>query len=775
MEMDIKTMEEKWSGEWKNTGFSRDHHGEIFSIDTPPPTISGDLHMGHAFSYTHQDIVARYMRMRGRNVLYPFGFDNNGLATERFVEKAIKSSLLSMKLEDALQKCSEKSTETIENMKVFFKRMGFTADFDNAYITYSKPVWKLAQTSFLELYRKGIAYRQDGMTVFCPTCRTAISQIEMVDRTLDSEFVYLRFTAEDGSYIDIATSRPEMIGACVALAVNPQDPRLKEMEGKKFSIPLYQGTVQVIGDEKVKMDKGTGAEMVCTFGDQEDFEIWRTHGLDLKIIVDSRGFLRENGPLEGLKVNEARKKAKELLKEAGFTLKTEKITHSVNTHERCDTPVEIGVSNQWYLRYLDLKEKLLEQGNKVKWFPPFMKVRYDNWVNGLKWDWCISRQRMLGIPIPMWYCKSCEENIPADPSELPVDPRTAAVKKCPKCGSNELEPEKDVMDTWFTSSLSPTILAGIYGLEPGSVMNARFQAHEIISTWAFTTIFRSYVHYGEIPWNHAVISGNVFDSKGEKMSKSKGNIVVPTDIVEKYGADSLRLWCISSSIHDDLPLREQELTRGRRTVIKLYNSMKLVSSLENGEWDGKIMMPFNRWILGEFSRTLAKVQDSYDRYDLAKARNEIDGLFWRLFCDNYLEMIKHYSLNGDSRTKGEIREVATRVGLGILKMYAPVAPFITEEAFHMLGMDGSVHQEKWPETKEFGDHDPEKFTSVLQAIEGIRAERSKLKSARENYTGFAVTMNRIPDPKEQEIISNTLRETGLKFVEGGNFSVQAFI
>ncbi|MCL4350958.1 MAG: class I tRNA ligase family protein, partial [Candidatus Thermoplasmatota archaeon] len=268
---------------------------------------------------------------------------------------------------------------------------------------------------------------------------------------------------------------------------------------------------------------------------------------------------------------------------------------------------------------------------------------------------------------------------------------------------------------------------------------------------------------------------NVFDSKGEKMSKSKGNIVVPTDIVEKYGADSLRLWCISSSIHDDLPLREQELTRGRRTVIKLYNSMKLVSSLENGEWDGKIMMPFNRWILGEFSRTLAKVQDSYDRYDLAKARNEIDGLFWRLFCDNYLEMIKHYSLNGDSRTKGEIREVATRVGLGILKMYAPVAPFITEEAFHMLGMDGSVHQEKWPEAKEFGDHDPEKFTSVLQAIEGIRAERSKLKSARENYTGFTITMNRIPDPKEQEIISNTLRETGLKFVEGGNFSVQAFI
>lgn len=774
MDMDIKGMEEKWAGTWKNRSFSRVHGKDIFSIDTPPPTISGDLHMGHAFSYSHQDIVARYMRMKGKNVLYPFGFDNNGLATERYVEKALKVNLMSMELGASLKICTDKSLETIENMIVFFKRMGFTADFDKSYITYSREVWKTVQESFLELYGRGNAYRQDGMTVWCPTCRTAISQIEMVDRTLGSEFVYLRFHSDD-SFIDIATTRPEMIGACVALAINPEDPRMKDLEGKEFHIPIYGGKVKLITDSRVKIDKGTGAEMICTFGDQEDYDVWKTHGLELKTIVDRKGIMRENGPLEGLRINEARKKIRELLKNEGFVLKTESIQHSVNVHERCDTPVEVSVSTQWYARYMDLKEKLIEQGRKVQWHPDFMRIRYENWVNGLKWDWCISRQRILGIPIPVWYCRSCNRIIPAEKSEIPVDPRFADKKACPHCGSGDVEPERDVMDTWFTSSLSPTIVNNIYGFDRDTTMNARFQAHEIISTWAFTTIYKSYIHYGKIPWNDAVISGNVFDSKGEKMSKSKGNVVLPTDIVEKYGADSLRLWCVSSSIHEDTPLREQELTRGRRTIIKIYNAIKLVSSMENGKWDGTVKLPFNRWILGEFSEALKKVETAYERYDLARARTEIDNLFWKHFCDNYLEMTKYYTQNGDDSVKGEIHAVAAKVAEGILRMYAPIIPFMAEEAHHMLGEDTSIHDQLWPVKDEPGKYDPGEFASAIQIIDGIRAERSKMKSSRTPYSGFNITCHEIPGKEVVDIIKNTLREHNLAFTEGEGIAVQAFI
>ena len=774
MDMDIKGVEEKWAGTWKNRSFSRVHGKDIFSIDTPPPTISGDLHMGHAFSYSHQDIVARYMRMKGKNVLYPFGFDNNGLATERYVEKALKVNLMSMELGASLKICTDKSLETIENMIVFFKRMGFTADFDKSYITYSREVWKTVQESFLELYGRGIAYRQDGMTVWCPTCRTAISQIEMVDRTLGSEFVYLRFHSDD-SFIDIATTRPEMIGACVALAINPEDPRMKDLEGKEFHIPIYGGKVKLITDSRVKIDKGTGAEMICTFGDQEDYDMWKTHGLELKTIVDRKGIMRENGPLEGLRINEARKKIRELLKNEGFVLKTESIQHSVNVHERCDTPVEVSVSTQWYARYMDLKEKLIEQGRKVQWHPDFMRIRYENWVNGLKWDWCISRQRILGIPIPVWYCRSCNRIIPAEKSEIPVDPRFTSKKACPHCGSGDVEPERDVMDTWFTSSLSPTIVNNIYGFKPDTTINARFQAHEIISTWAFTTIYKSYIHYGKIPWNDAVISGNVFDSKGEKMSKSKGNVVLPTDIVEKYGADSLRLWCVSSSIHEDTPLSEQELTRGMRTIIKIYNAIKLVSSMENGKWDGTVKLPFNRWILGEFSEALKKVETAYERYDLARARTEIDNLFWKHFCDNYLEMTKYYTQNGEDSVKGEIHAVAVKVAEGILRMYAPIIPFMTEEAHHMLGEDNSIHDQLWPEKDELGKYDPAEFASAIQIIDGIRAERSKMKSSRTPYSGFNIVCTEIPGKEVVDIIKNTLREHNLTFTGGKGIAVQAFI
>ncbi len=769
MDLDVEQMETKWEQIWKkepgHINFDNITGKRLFSIDTPPPTVSGSLHMGHAYSYPHQDIIARYKRMRGFRVFYPFGFDNNGLATERFVEKELKINTSKMELNDVLEACKRVSGEAIEKMKVFFRRAGMSADLDNAYTTYSKESWKIAQSMFLDLYSSGRAYREYGMTVKCTTCRTAISQIEMEDSQRETDFVYLKFQSEDGREIIIATTRPEMLSACVAIAVNPEDERIKEMQNVRFKIPLYGEEVPLISDSRVIKDKGTGAEMICTFGDQNDYEIWKEHNLQLKNIIDDHGRIHDGGILDGMKIDEARKKIKDVLKENGYEVKREKITHSVNTHERCGTPIEIGVSQQWYLKYLDLKDELIEQGRKIRWYPDFMRIRYENWITGLKWDWCISRQRFLGIPIPVFYCNSCNSVVIPPKERLPIDPRFENDLRCDKCDSTDLTPERDVLDTWFTSSISPTIAMNHANLKEHYPMSARFQGHDIITTWAFTTIYRSLVHYNHIPWNEIIISGNVFDSKGEKMSKSKGNVVYPEEIISKYGADATRLWAVSSSIYEDINLKDQELVRGKRTVVKIYNAIKLVSSLPEGGDRTIYKLPFNRWMRGALDKTIEKVQNAYDSFDISKARLEIDNLFWQNFCDNYLEMIKYYSQNGTEDQKNEIGRCAREFAAAIMKMYAPIIPFITEEAYSMLGMRESVHSEGWPEIKGGFEEDYEKFGAVLEIIEGIRKERSRLKSARETYKGFTVERKKIPDELDRDIIKRTLREDNIAFKE----------
>ncbi len=767
MDLDVDQIEKKWEAAWRNQGdhrtFEHNGKGNIFSIDTPPPTVSGSLHMGHAFSYPHQDMIARYKRLRGYRVFYPFGFDNNGLATERFVEKELKLNTSRMSLEEILDSCIKVSESSIEKMKAFFRRAGFSADFDNAYTTYSRESWKIAQAMFIDLFQSGRAYREYGMTVRCTTCRTAISQIEMEDAERDTDFVYLRFKSETGKEIIIATTRPEMLSACVAVAVNPDDIRIEELKGERFKIPLYGGEVPLIGDSRVLKDKGTGAEMICTFGDQNDYEIWKDHDLELKNIIDDRGHIRDGSFLEGMRIEDARKKIRDLLRENGYEVKTERIRHSVNTHERCGTPIEIGVSQQWYLKYLDMKEELIEQGRKITWYPDFMRIRYENWINGLKWDWCISRQRNLGIPIPVFYCNSCNAVVLPPKEKLPVDPRFDSGFRCDRCGSGDLTPEKDVLDTWFTSSISPTIAMQHAGLSGHYPMSARFQGHDIITTWAFTTIYRSMIHYDSIPWNHIIVSGNVFDSRGEKMSKSKGNVVYPDEVISKYGADATRFWAASSSIYEDINLKDQELVRGRRTVVKIYNAIKLVSSLPQGNPEKKYILPFNRWMRGAVDRTLGRVQAAYDVYDIPKARLETDNLFWQGFCDNYLEMIKYYAQNGSEEEKMEIGSCAREFACAIMKMYSPIAPFITEEAYSMLGMKESVHSQGWPEINGKFDDDYENFRNVLDIIDGIRKERSRLKSSRESYSGFSIERANIPDDLEKEIIRKTLREENVQF------------
>ena len=776
MDFDIPAMENKILKKWESLDLASLNteavkEGKIYSIDTPPPTVSGELHVGHAFSYPHQDISARFMRMNGYYVFYPSGFDNNGLATERFVEKTMKLSLNNIPVKEAIEMCERISGEAIENMKNSLMKLGLSQNFKNSYITYSTKSRKISQGFFLDLLKKGIAYRNEGMTISCPTCRTAISQIEMEDSERETDFVHIIFKSGEGEIIEIATTRPEMIGACVAIAVNPKDPRAEEFRGKKFVVPLYGHTVELITDERVLLDKGTGAEMVCTFGDQTDYDIWKDHSLRIIKLLDERGFIRDDGPLNGMKVEEGRKKVRALLKEAGLIQAVEKIRHNVNTHERCGTPIEIGVSKQWYLKYLDMKEKLIDQGRKIKWTPEFMRTRYENWVMGLKWDWCISRQRIMGVPIPVWYCKNCGEMLLPDREELPVDPRFDRGRTCLKCSSTDTEPETDVLDTWFTSSTSPTISLENSPIEKDGIpMSSRFQGHDIITTWAFTTIYRYLVHFDKIPWKNIIISGNVFDSKGQKMSKSKGNVVYPMELVAKYGADGVRLWGTSSATWDDISLKDQELTRGRRTTIKLYNAINLVSSFPVME-KIPIALPFNRWIIQELNETIEKSTEAFFHNDYAKARMEVDSFFWSIFCDNYLEIIKSFAARGTEEEKNEIAYVAREVSLKILKLYAPITPFITDECYEMLGHKESIHRERWPEKGEIYKTESERFQKVIEILSSVRGERSRLKSRKEPYAGFIVTSNLNLNDFECRVIRETLREDNIQFQEGESIGI----
>ena len=729
MDLDLKAIESKWLHKWKNSPSKNVNGNRAFLIDTPPPTVSGLPHIGHAFSYPVQDMMARYRRMRGDFVFYPWGFDNNGLATERYAEKERGFKVSNLSRAEVISICTDVSNETIRKMLEVYEKFGLSADFANYLTTYSKDSWKLSQKMFLELARSGKAYRSESLTIRCPACKTAISQIEMKDENLKSEYFFLDFKGVEGGYLRIATTRPELIGACVALCVNPSDERFTGLVGKEFIVPVYENVVKLITDESVLPEKGTGAEMVCTFGDQNDYEIWKKNNLESRIIINENGRVNDGKLFTNKSIQEARSFIVQYLEKEHLIIERKKIEHSVNTHERCGTPLELGISKQWFIACMNLKEELLSQGEKIKWHPEFMKVRYENWVKGLKWDWCISRQRPYGIPIPVYYCTSCDEMFFPSDGELPVDPSQKA-PICPKCGSSSVIADTDVMDTWATSSLTPSMYLERAGLNSRyRIMTARFQGHDIISTWAFTTILRSYLHWNSIPWEHIFISGNVLDAQGAKMSKSKGNTSYPEEIIDQYGADSMRFWASAYSMGEDARLREQELTRGRRTVIKMFNATKLVSSF-NGEENSKrnATLKHNVWVLQKLNQTILKVTELMEVFELAKARLELDKFFWEIFCDDYLEICKAVftSSDYDVEQRSETAEVSKIVMESILRMYAPFMPFITEECNEILGFTESIHNKTWPAGINLQDDGS--FDQSIEIIHMIRALKSNLKT-----------------------------------------------
>ncbi|MEM0155759.1 MAG: valine--tRNA ligase [Thermoplasmataceae archaeon] len=747
MDLDIASMEAKWRKVWENSEvysykFREDYKKRKFYwIDTPPPTVSGKMHMGHAFSYTHQDIIARYRRMKGYTVFYPWGFDDNGLPTERFTEKTIGMRAEKMPLGEFIEAAKRVSLDSEKRLLDSFSRIGLSADFRNYYTSVSDDSKRISQRMFLDLVKKGRSYRKEGAIIYCTTCHTAISQIEMKDAEVTTDFVYIRFRTDAGPMV-VATTRPEMLASCVAIFVNQADGRFSAFVGKEATVPLYGQKVRIYADDAVDMNKGTGAEMVCTFGDQNDLELWKKYNFGLRIIVRNDGRIEDSGLLNGLTVQEARKKIMGVLQSEGLVEKIERVKHSVNTHERCGTPIEISIGKQWFVRYLDMKDQLIEAGRKVKWHPDHMRIRYETWVNGLKWDWCISRQRFYGVPFPVWYCKRCGETIFANEDMLPVDPRLGySGLRCHKCGSEDLQPETDIMDTWATSSLSPRLSTekdGVFDMI--DEMDIRFQGHDIITAWAFTTMVRSLIHDSRIPWSNIYVSGNVNDPYGQKMSKSKGNISEPEDFISQFGADAVRYWSSTALPGEDIKIKEQEYVRGKRTVIKLHNATKLVRML-SGEIGGTDfsypIYPVNRWIISKISDVAKSVGDYLNQYEIAKARSILDDFFWNVFCDNYLEIIKG-RLNSITKNNGDIREIEDTVRVArysmyaILRLYAPFMPYIAEESYHDLSglpEEVSIHNQSTTDLDQLEPYLDEsaEFDYISEVLSRIRAFKSSMK------------------------------------------------
>jgi valyl-tRNA synthetase len=781
---ETKACEEKWTNYWitnKIFSFNSESEDEIYSIDSPPPTVSGNMHIGHAFSFSHMDFIARYKRMKGYNVFFPFGTDDNGIATERLVEKINKVKASRMQRHEFTKLC----LDTLEKIRPTFildwKKIGMSYDWDIFYSTIDKNCQKINQESFIDLYKKGREYRKDAPVLWCPLCQTALSQVECEDKESPSYFNDIIFKVGEEELI-IGTTRPEFLAACSAIFFHPEDPRFKKYKGKKAIVPIYEHEVPILCDERVQKDKGTGIVMCCTFGDQTDIEWFYAYDLELRPLLSKDGKLTEIAKeYSGLNVKEARLKIIEELTKQKLLIKQNPIQHSIKVHERCKTEIEIIHSKQWFIKYLDIKDKMLKWGKELNWYPKHMRVRYDNWIKGLQWDWLISRQRYSGIPFPVWYCEKCDEIILANEKDLPVDPikDKPPVNKCPKCGHEKIIPETDVQDTWATSSLTPQIATSFFKdkkiydkLYP---MNLRAQAHDIITFWLFNTVVKSQLHNHVNPWNDVIISGHAQDPHGKKMSKSLGNVVEPQKMIEKYSADALRYWSAGSKLGDDLPFQEKDLVTGTKFCVKLWNASKFsFMHLKEYEYKDAELEIMDRWLLSKLNNTIKNVTESFDNYDYSKAKREIDNFFWNIFCNNFLEIAKDRLYNPDIR--GEKENNSAKYSLYktlncILKMIAPIMPYITEEIYQYYFIEKenkeSIHLCNWPEfEKELIDEEAERIGDMaVEVIETVRKKKSDEKLSMKTPVKKIIIEAKITDEEFEMVKEDILSTTNAQEIE----------
>jgi len=752
MDMDKRYLHQQCEQEardlWEKEGvykFQSDSLKEVYSIDTPPPTVSGTLHIGHVFSYTHADLIARYKRMKGYNVYYPMGYDDNGLPTERFVEKKHQTKAHLMRRSDFIELCLEETHEVEKLFENLWRTMGLSVDWSKVYSTISPEVRRISQRSFIELYQKNLVYRQLEPSLFCTTCRTSVAQAELDSIEVKSTFNDIIFEAESGDQLKISTTRPELLPACVAVFYHPNDDRYKHLEGKEAITPVFNNRVKILPDPDVDPEKGTGLVMCCTFGDQTDIHWYKTHKLPLIQIVGFDGrWTEEAGPLAGLRVHEARKEVLDLLKAEGKLAQQKQISHAVNAHERCKQEIEYLVLAQWFVKILEHKEEFLKRADQINWKPGFMKYRYIDWVGNLHWDWCISRQRFFGIPFPAWHCVDCGQVLLPEPTDLPVDPQEQPYPggQCTKCGSRSINPDTDVMDTWNTSGLTPQINLKWPEKSPDQLelpMSMRPQAHDIIRTWAFYTIVKAHYHNNSIPWKDIVISGHVLSGKGDKISKSKGGVkLTPEALLEQYPADVIRYWSANGRPGTDTAFSDNQLRIGNKLLTKMWNAFRFISQhLGDGRLKGvNIGDQLNRWLLHKVTETYKIYQKNFDAYEYQMALETIERFFWQDFCDNYLELVKDRLFNPQNYDQSIVD--ATRFGLyqtgyAIIQMFAPFIPHLTETLYQKFYRQHekiiSLHNSTF-DNHRFSDNFPESVQLIDKVLDIVATVR-KLKSEKQ--------------------------------------------
>ncbi len=880
---DAKTREKFWQNHWaekKIFAWKNDlPKAQTFVIDTPPPTVSGVLHMGHVFSYTQADFVARFQRMSGKDVFYPMGFDDNGLPTERLVEKIIEKKAGVFEAENGrgsfVKKCREVVDEAEKEFEILFNSIALSVDWDQKYQTISPESQKISQASFVDLHRKGLVEKKFEPVFWDISDRTALAQADLIDKEVEGVMNEIEFAIEGSDEkIVIMTTRPELLPACVAVMVHPEDERYKKFHGRNAITPLFGVKVKIIADDLVQLDKGTGAVMCCTFGDETDIRWWKKHNLNLRVIVGKGGKMSElfaapkpsdnvtpddilffgfDGSVkrdeclnledfdknyknfaEGKTIKQAKEAIIEALKntpsQTGFVtpsegslnghesedgvanpvlrsvlLKQEKITRAVKCAERSGVPIEILVVPQWFIKILDKKELLKAKAAECNWFPEYMKVRIDQWIDGLQWDWCISRQRFFGVAFPVWYSKRAGEEgkiLVAEIDQLPCDP---AVDLPRGYSRDEVTAETDIMDTWATSSISPQLSSkGIseeisfdkQRHEKLFPADLRPQAHEIIRTWAFYTLVKSTLHQNSIPWKNLMISGWCLASDKTKMSKSKGNVVTPTSLIEEKGSDIVRYWASTSHLGADTAYSEDVFKIGQKLITKLFNAAKFASMnfaiLDVNTKQENITEAADLWILSRLQQTAKRTTEEFGKFEYARAREAIEEFFWRDFCDNYLEICKVRSyglaaekLAGIEFSEAEKKEILAKQQSSILtlkiclntllKLLAPFIPHICDEIYSTIFAEefektGSINSRgNWPKLgAEFFN---EKFFEMGEAALAVIFEVRKFKS--EQNISMKTTVKKIVVNSEKDLseiaqdLKNVCNAEEIEFVKDG--------